>query len=299
MQQFFQSADMSEHASHLTGWDQRYDQLSSGPLDAALWVRDVGAIRLFRERLSQAAIQHMQLPRDHLNLILPLVWPQGGSEQKWLLDGLNLLPNQREFRTVTGAGMDVLGLSIPYAELADVLSDATLARCRASQAVQGVALPALAHRGACRELVALLGSHADQCIKPRLLELTASLLGALDVQPSHQPSFTTRQYIVQRCHELVMEDPHGTASLVELCRRLKISRRTLQYSFQSVADVNPVQYLRSVRLNEARRALTRQPQARISDIAAQWGFEHTSYFCSQYHKLFGEKPSDRRKPSPL
>ncbi|WP_416427414.1 helix-turn-helix domain-containing protein [Pseudomonas sp. App30] len=55
-----------------------------------------------------------------------------------------------------------------------------------------------------------------------------------------------------------------------------------------------MQYLRSIRLNEARRALSSHPEARISDIAAQWGFEHTSYFCSQYQKLFGERPSKCR-----
>ncbi len=295
MQQFFQSADMSEHASHLSGWDQRYDQLSNGPLDAALWVRDVGSVRLFRERLSQAAIQHMQLPRDHLNLIVPLVWPQRCSQQPWVLDGVNLLPNQHEFRTVTGAGMDVLGLSIPYAELTDLLSDSTLARCRANHAVQGVALASKAHQGACRELVELLMAPAQHAIKPRVLDLTARLLAELDEVPARTISFTTRQYIVQRCHELVMDAPHSAGNLVDLCKRLKISRRTLQYSFQSVADVNPVQYLRSIRLNEARRALSRHPEARISDIAAQWGFEHTSYFCSQYQKLFGEKPSQRRR----
>ncbi|WAH56182.1 helix-turn-helix domain-containing protein [Pseudomonas silvicola] len=294
MLHFFQSTDMAEHASRLSGWQQRYDQLSGGPVDAALWVLDIGPIRLFRERLNQAAVQHMQLPREHLNLIFPLAWPQRDAQQPWLLDGLNLLPSQSEFRTVSGAGMDVLCLSMPYAELHGLLSDATLARCRASQAVRGVSLAAPLHQHARRELLELLCRPEPAHARQRVLDLTCQLLAGLDALPALQPSYSTRHYIVQRCHELVVQDPQGIASLVDLCKRLKISRRTLQYSFQSVADVNPVQYLRSVRLNEARRALSHSPEARISDIAAHWGFEHTSYFCAQYQKLFGEKPSLHR-----
>lgn len=291
MLHFFQSADMSEHASRLSGWQQRYDQLSGGPVDAALWVLDIGPIRLFRERLNQAAVQHMQLPREHLNLIFPLAWPQRDAQQPWLLDGLNLLPSQSEFRTVSGAGMDVLCLSMPYAELHGLVSDATLARCRASQAVRGVSLSAPLHQHARRELLDLLRHPEAAQPRQRVLDLTCQLLAGLDALPALPASYSTRHYIVQRCHEMVVQDPQGIAGLVDLCKRLKISRRTLQYSFQSVADVNPVQYLRSVRLNEARRALSHDPEARISDIAARWGFEHTSYFCAQYQKLFGEKPS--------
>jgi transcriptional regulator GlxA family with amidase domain len=82
-------------------------------------------------------------------------------------------------------------------------------------------------------------------------------------------------------------------SVIELCQRLQVSRRTVQNSFRSVAETTPLNYLRSVRLNGVRRALMSTPASHLSigDAAAQWGFYHLSHFAEEYQALFAELPS--------
>jgi AraC family ethanolamine operon transcriptional activator len=80
---------------------------------------------------------------------------------------------------------------------------------------------------------------------------------------------------------------------------LDISRRTLQYSFQEVLDLNPVKFLRVMRLNGVRRVLrAADPQNdTVGDVAARWGFWHLSRFAADYREMFGELPSDTLKKS--
>jgi AraC family transcriptional regulator, ethanolamine operon transcriptional activator len=84
---------------------------------------------------------------------------------------------------------------------------------------------------------------------------------------------------------------------VDLCKRLRVSRRTVQNSFQSVTETNPVNYIRSVRLNGVRRELmsTTPQQLSIGDAAAKWGFFHLSHFASEYQELFLELPSQTQR----
>ena len=87
-------------------------------------------------------------------------------------------------------------------------------------------------------------------------------------------------------------------TVADLCIELGVSRRTLQYSFQDVLDLNPVKFLRAIRLNAVRRALKAADQrsgATVADIAARWGFWHLSHFSAEYKAMFGELPSETLK----
>ena len=85
-------------------------------------------------------------------------------------------------------------------------------------------------------------------------------------------------------------------TITQLCDIANVSRRTLQYSFETVLGISPLQYLRVSRLNGVRRKLmTSAQQHSIADIAAQWGFWHLSQFAKDYKQLFGELPSQTQK----
>jgi AraC family ethanolamine operon transcriptional activator len=59
----------------------------------------------------------------------------------------------------------------------------------------------------------------------------------------------------------------------------------------------PAIYLRTIRLNGARRDLcnaSRESRS-VQDVAAAWGFWHLSQFATDYRKLFGMRPSDTLK----
>lgn len=110
---------------------------------------------------------------------------------------------------------------------------------------------------------------------------------------------TARHAIVSRAQEYMREHVEEPLTVEDLCRVLGVSRRTLQYSFQEVLQLNPVSYLRAMRLNGVRRMLkSADPQRHsVQDIAARWGFWHLSHFANDYRRMFGELPSETLRGS--
>ena len=84
----------------------------------------------------------------------------------------------------------------------------------------------------------------------------------------------------------------GPLSLLDLCRELGVSERTLHYAFQEVRGLSPMAYFRAFRLNAVRQELKTAPDtATVHEIAQRWGFWHTGEFAAAYRRLFGELPS--------
>lgn len=132
-------------------------------------------------------------------------------------------------------------------------------------------------------------SALEQAMLGELLQLMTD--PACDKQ-QRSPS-STRSFIVEKCHRLATTEMIDVPSVIDLCQRLQVSRRTVQNSFRSVAETTPLNYLRSVRLNGVRRTLmsTRASELSIGDAAAQWGFYHLSHFAAEYQELFAQLPS--------
>ena len=84
-------------------------------------------------------------------------------------------------------------------------------------------------------------------------------------------------------------------TVTELCDAVHVSRRTLQYTFESCCDISPKQFIQSVRLNQVRRVLQDTSDQRcINEIAFDFGFFHLGHFCQSYKQLFGESPMQTR-----
>ena len=77
---------------------------------------------------------------------------------------------------------------------------------------------------------------------------------------------------------------------------LGVSRRTAQYAFQDTLNLNPIAYLRAVRLNHVRRELRLGDS--VTTAATKWGFWHLSSFAQDYRAMFGELPSATAKRAP-
>lgn len=82
-------------------------------------------------------------------------------------------------------------------------------------------------------------------------------------------------------------------SIVDVCYELKISQRTLQYSFKSVLGITPITYIRYLRLNQVRIQLANpiNKQVTVTAVAMQWHFFHLGKFAQNYQELFFERPS--------
>ena len=144
-----------------------------------------------------------------------------------------------------------------------------------------------------RDAQGLDGEHQQQLASQALLQLVTNA-----AQPAAAPSYAHRRKVVEQVKRYLAEHPDAPLSIPELCERVHVSRRTLQYSFESMLGISPLQFLRSARLNQVRRALCEPQQTSpIASIAAERGFWHPGQFARDYKALFGENPSETVKRS--
>jgi len=127
-----------------------------------------------------------------------------------------------------------------------------------------------------------------------LLKLTINTLSpSLSAQVKLSP-VSKRVKGVKKALEYIQAFAAELPDINTLCRVASLSERSLQYGFQDHLGMTPVQYLRIVRLNAARRQLqqTSKGQQKVSDVALQWGFLELGRFARDYKQLFLELPSE-------
>ncbi|HXW75613.1 MAG TPA: helix-turn-helix domain-containing protein [Steroidobacteraceae bacterium] len=82
--------------------------------------------------------------------------------------------------------------------------------------------------------------------------------------------------------------------LADLCRALRVSRRTLQRAFTEVLGMGPARYLALKRLAAVRAELRESDPAAttVTDTALRYGFWELGRFARDYRRTFGESPSE-------
>lgn len=139
-----------------------------------------------------------------------------------------------------------------------------------------------------------LGCEATRhAIRQSVLEaITPVVARHLDIRPVPFREFS-RSMVVRRAREHALQNIGEPLQVIDLCRATGVSRRALQMSFQEVLGINPVAYLRMLRLNGARRMLLEAaPGMQVKEAVAAWGFWHLSRFSQEYREMFGELPSE-------
>ncbi|MFZ3141193.1 helix-turn-helix domain-containing protein [Polaromonas sp.] len=312
--------DADDHAHNLTAWEQSYDQITRGPFHGVLTELQMPEMQVFLEHTSQAVRQSC------------CVWPDafwfgvqgqashacgrsgGDARINGRLGGADTImvrPGNREFELLTPADYAIYGIvirrdflaatasrmgcCIDWTQLAsaEVLHVAESTRLACLQALVRLILADRddAEDGEDGEDRPVAGvAHAGQAVMMAVLSMLDT--GAVDSAVSN--SFMRRQRIVAQVRDHVLAHRDRLVTVPELCERLHVSRRTLQYCFEDVLGISPIQYLRIIRLNGARRELRESfPESRtVRDVAADWGFWHFSQFSSDYRKLFGQSPSE-------
>ncbi|QKC83444.1 helix-turn-helix domain-containing protein [Mesorhizobium sp. NZP2077] len=82
--------------------------------------------------------------------------------------------------------------------------------------------------------------------------------------------------------------------VIRLCKEVGVSRRQLEYAFRTTFSVTPLEFIRALRLNEARRLLTtaRADGLSVTTIAMDVGASHLGRFAANYRLFFGESPNE-------
>lgn len=303
-----ETRDADEHASRLREWDQIYEQLTAGRFEGRVMEVWFNRIQLFRE-VTNLSVHEAGLVRRGARAVgVPLAVegtgyfcgrPMGADDIITLRDG-------EEFDFRTPPRLDVLAMSVPV----DVLSryaaeiehrdiEAELRGVRIIQTLKQrvdefrqfllTAMTSIARTPGMLKHEAMRNA-LEQAVLGSLMDL----IGTPDGRDRVAPPATTRHAMVARAQDYMRERVDQPLTVEDLCRELGVSRRTLQYSFQDVLQLNPVSYLRAVRLNGVKRALRSGDLRRVSvqDVAARWGFWHLSHFAADYKRMFGELPSE-------
>lgn len=282
-------SDVFLHSQAIANWAQHYDQISPGAATTTL--RQVAGQRfhVFRERINQRVMQHGLAPRDRLCFALPIAKASAPVVQGRAVERPSLLTLRggEEFVAHLPCDTEVLAFTIDRTLTADRELD-ELANLPARILKQPVLPISPARYG---NALAARDAFDERVLAHGVVDILLDLVQSDDPGPGALPSASTQSYIVRRSQEIALERD-DVPTVIDLCRHLRISRRTLQYSFQNVVGTTPTAYLRSIRLNAVRRFLMTTPETlRIGDAAAQFGFCHFGRFSAYYHQHFHELPS--------
>lgn len=299
-----QSDDVVTHAANLSGWQQQYDQLSGGAFHGELSEVWFDAVQVFRERTSHAVRQICRIRPDTVWCGLTMA-PDGSRIEGHVVGagGVMVSGSGAEFELLTPNHHDIFGIVVSCSALQTAAH--ALGRPLGLDALQQpswLACDPAAHAQLRRGLALLLG-HAgngeschDHALARRFAQAAVleSLLSVLTTPPAegHEGlSFERRRRLVRRACDHVRSQPHAVPTVPELCEQLHVSRRTLQYAFETVAGASPVVYLRTLRLNAARRDLLTGVAPSVQEAAGRHGFWSLSQFASDYRSQFAERPS--------
>jgi AraC family transcriptional regulator, ethanolamine operon transcriptional activator len=295
-----EATDADEHANNLTNWEQRYDQITAGVFHGLLEELQLPQMQVFRESTNQGIHQACCVWPNAIWFGLPY------STRATRINGhlaekndILVRPGACEFELMTPADYTIYGVVVRQDALQDAAERGGYALDWSHLARTERVQPRPTRRSTCLQALAALLQTAEPLHEPSALQQCVfdALLPLLDTPAPDEAlatSFARRQRIVAKAQDYVREHHDQALTVPELCEKLFVSRRTLQYCFEDVLGINPMQYLRIVRLNGARRQLRNAATASktVRDVAADWGFWHFSQFSSDYKKLFGHSPSE-------
>ena len=301
------TTDADDHAAGLQHWQQDYEQLSGGSFHGILDEAWFGNVQIFRERTNQV-VHETGLAWEGSRTIGVANSVEGDglfSGASIEADSVITLGSGDELDFRTPKSLDIIAVTVDASDLKEfgetVWHLDTEARVAGPCVLNcGTAMPARLREFLMLLLASIKNSpkmlNYPQIRKGMEQEIYNNIILTMaDTSSAADPAVAaSRKVVVDKVREYILAHKEEPVTVADLCAALKVSRRTLQYSFQAVLNVNPVAYLRAVRLNGTRRALRAaigDGTATVADIAARWGFWHMSHFAADYKLMFGELPS--------
>jgi AraC family transcriptional regulator, ethanolamine operon transcriptional activator len=303
------TSDSDEHAESLGKWDQIYDQLTPGAFSGEVTDIWFEGMQIFRETTNRSVSQSGTTWKGSFVIGIPVGLKSPGLFAKQLLtqDSVLTFRGDNDFTLTTPDNFDVVAVAVPEQALIDAIqphSNEELNKLFPSAPSVLVIPP-----GKLDELRNCLLSIFDpsnfepgllaypqvqKAMRSAIIGHLAEVLGTATQAPPPSRSFKGRLQVVRDATDYALSHTTEPITVGDLCERLNISRRMLNYCFLEVFGTNPVQYLRTLRLNGVRRELREcsGSTSAIRDIASNWGFWHLSRFAGEYRELFGELPSD-------
>ena len=286
----------------IPGWSLQCTQSSSGTLSGGTRELHVRGVQVLDKRYRGVITNHYgSAAPDSIGFVIPARMEREGTfnAQPWRPGAICVWNTNLEFNVITPPS-DIVCVMVDRALLVEYIAqsehiDLEPALLRANLVFGTPQIIALTRR-----LTALVDAAfeqgwdantpaAQQTIQQEVLETLAPVLvEQLDGERDH-PRPCNHLLNVRRAREVALAHPDTPLRVQDLCRELRIPRRTLQDSFQLVLGISPLSYVHMLRLDGARRSLLAGTP--VKEVADTWGFWHWSRFSSAYRRLFGELPS--------
>lgn len=304
--QQFDNAD--EHGRNATNMKQQYYQIEKGSFCSSLEQFNLDGLSVFSERVNRRIVEYGGVSPG----VIGIGWasfasvPPTSRGREVTPCTIGAMRHRGEWFLHMPPDVEIHGMTLAESEFDVIAEGLGLERNSAGSQLNSATPAGETSIDAVRRLKARLGALQAQARADRLAcpatryALRKALLDDVfyaleEIAPPSRDNLTLRTYsdIVRRCQGYVLLHAGSPISVLDLCVELRVSRRTLQTSFQHVTGHSPTDYLRAVRLGEVRTMLRRVPasQMSIASIAARWGFTHLGKFANRYHRMFGELPS--------
>ncbi|MGP3590085.1 AraC family transcriptional regulator [Vagococcus sp. WN89Y] len=188
--------------------------------------------------------------------------------------------------------LDMLVLS----ELVMEMDNAWVQPATAPEGIMSTALDPLLADTTLRLLRALMSPQEAKIIGPQIIrELYYRVLvgergGALRAALANQGQFASIARVLQRIHNHYSQPLH----IHTLAGDIGLSVPAFHKHFKAVTGSSPLQYIKSVRLNQARLLMIRDNQT-AAGAAFSVGYESPSQFNREFRRLFGRSPGEEAR----
>ncbi|PIT71344.1 helix-turn-helix domain-containing protein [Limnohabitans sp. B9-3] len=309
---FVTTHDAHEQAQAQAGWSLQYDQMSCGKFAGQVHLMQLPGVSLVHEGANQAIRQRGDLGDDSYLFALPASANAGSA----LFSGATV--GQHDIMVGPSDGLDLC--SPAHFNLIGIVVDAELleslwARTHHPSMAAWVSQQRVVSIGADRAQRLLALHHQIFECSQSGLPLAANtkaletlrddvILEWVDTLPSFCDlsdvrATSMRKAVVHRACEWMLQTSDDEAlSMLDICKRVGVSSRKLNYCFQEILGMSPMKYQRITRLNRTQQALKQAHDGQsVFDIASRWGFWHMGQFSQDYKRLFGELPSTTLRAS--
>ena len=295
--------DIAQLHSVFSKWSGRFEQLSCGRFDASLQVLQGKLVRAIAIEANQRVLLRGS---DSAARVAVHAVSEKNASSWWR--GNKLSPGDfvvqggdSETDHCSGRRTAVQGFSIEHEQLENVarvlLARSDVVAPRAWRILkpspdQSAELQQSLNRlvTECAATPTLLGTPEGERLEEECLRRLVEVLYGSSTSELNL-SLPGRTRLLRRAEEVLRSRLHEPIGVVDLCREVEASDRTLRLAFRERYGLGPMAYEKCLRLNAVRSQLKASPLLPIADVARQFGFHHLGNFAADYRRLFGELPS--------
>ena len=301
--------DYDEQAEQLTGHEQSYIQLTSGPFRGRFLSLFLGPdAEVHMEYCNQGLEQEVIGAKDRISfgVLLSAPAPFVVMGRPMTKADVFVLPPLGNLHLVSPVNGSVMAVAIRKSTLlrqnglAPALADWLEHLSGKPRLLRAPGLASRLREDAVSAMECVIRPETDGVDHVAGLALIASVAAKLSLEAATAQfagDDEDRAYArFLRCRTSLKSTASMSLNIDRLARIANTSKRSVQQAFSSHVSMGPLAYLRLLKLHDVRRKLMDDCYHRhsIGDIAAEHGFWDGSRFARQYSAHFGELPSETR-----